>query len=332
MTLLSADGFEDGTMAWTLTSAAIGTGRYGNGLVLSSAAANCVTGITLTPGPIIVGFAFKPPGTGVFCGLTDPAANGLNVMLRRDAGGEITVVRSGGQTVLGTSAAGVLPVGAWSYVEVKATFSNTIGTVVVRVNGVQVLNLSGLDTIDSSSTGVTTLVLGAAVSVATTGAVFDDVYIANAVGTVNNDFLGELTVEHLRPAADDTAQWLGSDGNSTNNFDLVDEAGTYNGADYVASSTVGQRDLYTPTASARATTSPVLGVVVAAVAQKSDSGTRTVKLDVKEGSGGTVRQSVELGLPTSFGELLAVFERKGDGSQFTIADVNNLRMGMEVVT
>ena len=140
------------------------------------------------------------------------------------------------------------------------------------------------------------------------------------------------TVEHLRPAADEATQWLGSDGDSSNNFQLVDEAGTYSGTDYVASSTVGQRDLYVPGVSARPITSPVFGVVVAAVAQKTDAGVRTVKLDVKEGSGGTVRQSAELGLPTTFGELRAVFERKGDGSQFTMADVNALRMGVEVVT
>ena len=78
------------------------------------------------------------------------------------------------------------------------------------------------------------------------GNAYDDVYICDTTGSVNNNFLGELTVEHLRPASDDTAQFLGSDANSTDNWALVDEAGTYNGADYVASSTVGQRDLYVP--------------------------------------------------------------------------------------
>ena len=182
------------------------------------------------------------------------------------------------------------------------------------------------------STTANLLGVGTAPARRQTGNAWDDVYIADATGTLNNDFLGELTVEHLRPAVDDTAQWLGSDANSVDNWALVDEAGAYNGADYVASSTIGQTDLYTPAASARAITSPVLGVVVAAVAMKTDAGTRTVKLDVKEGSGGTVRKSAELGLPTTFGELRAVFERKGDGSQFTIADVNALRMGIEVVT
>ena len=111
---------------------------------------------------------------------------------------------------------------------------------------------------------------------------YDDVYIADTTGSYNNDFLGELTVEHLRPASDDTAQWLGSDANSVDNYALVDEAGTYNGADYVASSTVGQRDLYVPTASTQPITSPVVGVVVAAVAMKTDAGTRTAKL-VRQG-------------------------------------------------
>ena len=69
-----------------------------------------------------------------------------------------------------------------------------------------------------------------------------------------------------------------------------------------------------------------------AVSQKTDAGVRTVKMNVKEGAGGTVRQSADLGLPTTFGEVWSIFERKGDGSQFTVADVNALRFGLEVST
>jgi hypothetical protein len=336
MALLFADGFEDGTTPWTLSNSALGTGRFGNGLVAGTAAGRAELGFTATAGPIIVGFAFKPAGAGGFVQFHATVSSaGLHVGLTRGASGEIIAYRTSTSNVLGTSAVNVLPAAAWSYVEAKITIHDTTGTVVVRVNGVEVLNLSGLDTKDGSATTTALVVLGGGVgggAAGVTANAWDDVYLADTTGSVNNNFLGELTVEHLRPAVDDTAQWLGSDGNSTDNWALVDEAGAYNGADYVASSTIGQRDLYTPAASARATTSPVYGVVVAAVAQKTDAGTRTAKLCVKEGSGGTVRQSADLGLPTSFGELRAVFERKGDGSQFTIADVNALRMGMEVST
>jgi hypothetical protein len=334
MALLFADGFEDGSQAWTLeNSMALGTGRFGNGVVAGANTSSQANVGILPISTVIVGFAFKPAGTGFFFNLYQGPYP--QVSLTRGASGEIVVYR--GLTAgspLATSATNVLPAAAWSYVEVKTTINNSTGSVVVRVNGVQVVNVTGVDTQEEPSLATADMVrLGqASIGLTAVGNAWDDVYICNTTGTVNNDFLGELTVDHLRPGADDTAQWLGSDGNSTNNYDLVDEAGTAVTTDYVASSTVGQRDLYTPVASTKAATSPVLGVVVCAVAMKTDAGTRTVKLDVKEGSGGTVRQGTEQGLPTTFGELRQVFERKGDGSQFTVADVNALRMGIEVAS
>ncbi|MET0787496.1 MAG: hypothetical protein ABWY25_12420 [Paenisporosarcina sp.] len=330
MTLIFADGFEDGSAGWVLTNISVGAGRFGNGLTVTSGSGIATASMSSTAGPIIAGFAFKPTGIG---GGFFTFAGGVadsHVSLIRGSSGEIIVHNAG--TVRGSSAIGVLPSGAWSYVEVKAVIHATTGSVIVRVNGVQILSLTNIDTADSS-TMTSWLKLGATPSTnGTIGNAFDDFYLVDTTGTVNNDFLGEIAVEHLRPASDDTAQWLGTDGNSVNNYDLVDEAGAFNGTDYVASSTIGHRDLYVPTPSSRPITSPVVAVMVSTVAQKTDVGTRTVKMCVKEGAGGTVRQSAELGLPSSFGEINAIFERKGDGSQFTVADVNNLRFGIEVVS
>jgi hypothetical protein len=337
MTLLFADGFEDGTVPWTLgSSMALGTGRGGNGLVTGNTSSSAEVGFTVTAGPIITGFAFKPAGAGYIGGFWGSAGLNAHVILTRGSGGEIIVTRGPTSPVtIGTTATGLLTVGSWNYIELKTTIHDTTGIVVLKVNGVQVLNLTNVDTKDSSVTTTASLRLGAGVAgnlPTVLSNAWDDVYIADATGTVNNDFIGDVIVEHLRPVSDDTAQWLGSDANSVNNWDLVDEAGTFNGADYVASSTVGQRDLYTSTSSTKPITAPVAGVVAVAVAMKTDAGTRTVKLDIKEGSGGTVRASADLGLPTTFGEIRAVFDRKGDGTAWTVADVNNLRMGYEVST
>lgn len=329
MTLLFADGFEDGSTAWTLTNATLGTGRSGNGVV-SSVGTNgrAETGITPTLGPIIAGFAVKPVSSSA--GAIGALANGTsaNIGLNRNGAGGIDVFRFAVGTIIASTAAGVLPAGAWSYVEVKATSHASTGTVVVRVNGIQVLSLTGQNT---GGTLINNFMVGH-VNNTLLGNAYDDVYIADTTGSVNNDFIGDVIVEHLRPVADDTAQWLGSDGNSTNNYDLVDEAGAFNSADYVASATVGQRDLYTIGASSKPSAAAVAGVIAVAVAMKTDAGARGVKLDLKEGSGGTVRSSAELGLPTTFGEISAVFDRKADGSAWTVADVNALRIGYEVST
>ncbi len=331
MTLLYADGFEDGTTPWTLTIMSVAAARNGNGLVASGAASKAIIGVAPTAGPLIVGCAFKP--TSAASGIMQlQGALSVNVGIIRGSGGDVQVWRSS-VAMLGSSAAGVLPAAAWSYVEVRTVIHDTTGSVEVRVNGVSVVNVTNVDTKQGGGTTIDEVLLGSTSAGSTAATVaWDDVYICDATGTVNNTFVGDIIVEHLRPVADDTAQWLGSDGNSTNNYDLVDEAGTYNGADYVASATVGQRDLYTVSPSSKAIATPVAGVVVAVIALKTDVGARGVKLDIKEGSGGTVRSSAELGLPTTFGEIRAVFDRKGDGSAWTVADVNALRVGYEVST
>lgn len=326
MTLLFADGFEDGLSSWSVSGVgmAIGTGRYGNGVVDSGSGYIKTTFAPATAGPVILGFAFKSSAEVTIGGFL---ANSFvyQLLLERSASGEIRAICN--STLLGTTATGVLPSGAWNFIEVKIVVHDTAGVVVIRVNGGIVLNLTGIDTKSGTETTLNSIQFESG-----TGSAYDDVYICDSSGSYNNDFLGDLTVEHMRPGSDDTVQWLGSDADSIDNWALIDESGTYSDTDYITSSTVGHVDLYLPVPSARAITSPVLGVILSAVAMKTDVGSRTIKLDIKEGSGGTLRQGSELGLPTTFGEVKQIFERKNDGSQFTLADIHNLRMGIEVAS
>jgi hypothetical protein len=340
MTLLFADGFETGTSAWVSSGGgtAVGTGRFGQGVTLTNTSGYWDTGFPATLGPMIIGFAYKPGSAtnGGIASIQNIPASGMHIGFVRGASGEINVhAGSFGSlgTVIGTTAAGILPPGAWSYIEMKFTIHASAGIVVLRVNGVEVLNVSGKDTQDTPAPLTASILhLGNTALAGIVSSVYDDVYICDGTGSFNNDFLGEVMIEHLMPGSDDTAQWVGSDGNSVNNWDLVNETGTFNTTDYVATSTVNDRDLYVPVASSRSASSPVKGVIVSAIAQKTDAGTRTARLVIKEGAGGTVRTSTAMGLPTTYGELRAMWDRKADGSTWTVADVNALRFGIEVAT
>lgn len=329
MALLFADGFETGTAAWSMNTntSLTASGRFGNGVASTGGGSGISVGIAPNTNTIIVGFASKPTSSGGEL-VQLSYDNNPSISVNRGSGGEVFVER-GFSTILSTSAVNVMPGNAWSYIELKTFIADSpSGNVTVRVNGVEVINSSGIDTKDSATIVSTNKVQ----FVVATSYVVDDVYICDNTGSVNNDFLGELMVEHMVPNSDDTSQWVGSDGNSVNNFDLVNETGPYNSSDYVASSTVGDRDLYLPTTSSRPVSSPVRGVIVSAIAQKTDAGIRTARLVIKEGAGGTVRTSSTMGLPTTFGELRALWDRKADGSAWTVADVNQLRFGMEVVS
>ena len=86
-----------------------------------------------------------------------------------------------------------------------------------------------------------------------------------------DSFLGDITVETLYPNGDGAAnQWLGSDGNSTSNYLLVNETGAPVTTSYTGDSVSGHRDLYTLT-DLVATTGTVVGVCHQAYAAASDA-------------------------------------------------------------
>ena len=91
-------------------------------------------------------------------------------------------------------------------------------------------------------------------------------------------FLGPIAVETLRPNGNGAVnQWAGSDGDSADNWQLVDDPTVDNGS-YVYSTTVGQQDLYTMGDLER-TAGAIIGVTHAAQMIRTDSVTpRSVKL------------------------------------------------------
>lgn len=336
MALLFADGFEDGLADWTPSVGTVVTtttgARNGYSLQMSTAVqSNCVRVIpALTT--VVVGAAFYTSsfsnwgsinGT-MLMGLWGDAGATQHTMLYLNNAGVLTMGRA--TTSLGTIS-GAITTGTWQYVEVRATLHDTTGSITVRVNGVQVGAVTNVDTKTTGTVAAYDRLRLEAPSTATT--MFDDLYICDTTGSYNNDFLGDLAVEHIRPTGDDTAQWVGSDGNSTDNYALVDEAGAAVTTDYVGSATVGNRDLYT-TAPAVRTSGTVHGVYVQATAQKSDSGTRSMALIGKEGSGGSVRTGASQALTTGWLTYGQAFDRKADNSAFSISDLNAFRVGAEV--
>src|SRR3546814_12837915 len=87
-------------------------------------------------------------------------------------------------------------------------FRSTVGTVEVRVEGVTVLDLSGLDTLNSADATVAQVALGSRIvsSVATTP-YYNDFVLWDGSGSDNNDFLGSVSVTDLTPASAVALNW-----------------------------------------------------------------------------------------------------------------------------
>lgn len=144
--------------------------------------------------------------------------------------------------LVGSSAAGVLQAGVFSYVEVKAVISaGAAGAIEVRVEGITVLAVNGARTnaTGSSVERITGVQLGN-----TTGSAgatyFYDLYICDTSGSANNDFLGPVQVQRASTLHDGTyRQFIPK----TGVFHYLQVNGTFP-TGYVSSGVVGARDTY----------------------------------------------------------------------------------------
>jgi len=168
----------------------------------------------------------------------------------------------------------------WYFIECKVNFHPTTGSVVIRVNEEQVLNLTGLNTTPSANLDArpSTIALGGGHD--NQKFIIDDVYICDDQESVNNDFLGDVRIERLNPVG------AGSAGANTSpftplagtNWASVADAGTSgitdDDASYVESSTVGDKDTY-DFANSAITPANVVAVSVKSSVRKTDAGSRT---------------------------------------------------------
>lgn len=284
MTLLHMDGFDLADVEIRYQT------RSGNGVSTATTRFNYGRAITLTDdfygmncgavATIVIGAAVNvSAGTAYFTTYGDSGSN-QHITIAMVAAGLITVRRG---TTTGTQLGGSYstPTG-WFYIEAKITIGDgTAGSVIVKVNEAEVINTGGTDTKNGgTNTSVDNFRYGQ--TGGGSGASFDDVYALNTSGATNNDFLGDVRVLTLTPSGNgNSSQLTGSDGNSTDNYLLVDEK-PYSTADYVQSSTATQKDTYTlEDMPAGAVT--VFAVQDVAIANKNDAGYRGIKHVVRRG-------------------------------------------------
>ena len=337
MQILVVEGFDEyngiglntGIQAtWPLNSTggvAMAAGRFG-GQAASFGSGSPRFGTRTMPSAsasVSAGFAFKVTTIGsgnAFFWLLSSGTYMIGLSIGADgsiSAGRYTALNT--FTVLGTSAAGTITLGAFQYIEIEATISDTIGTFNVYVDGVSVLALTNVDTRNGTPTTVNQVQIGSgSIQIA---ALFDDLYVTDTATR-----LGECRVEPLVPTSDAAVAFVPSTGAS--NFALVDEATVNGDTDYVSGSTVGDSDLYglgdlsdTPTT--------IHAVVVSAFAEKTDAASRSIGLQAK--SGATTSVSGNLAVNAAYGKYEYILQNDPNGAvAWTGAAVNAMQAGMKV--
>lgn len=345
MSLLFFDGFDNPATGmkseWSGTTANNQTGRNGetNGaLGINSGTTGRTLTLASTASTLIFGVAVKPNVSGVFGYTTAPimgiagASGALRLTFQITASGHAECrLTSASGTVVATATTNPLSLGAWHYVEMMVVLHASAGSIQVKVDGVTVINVAGVQTstVSENATGIRLYSGGSTNS----NTHFDDLYVCDAVnavatqGLANNAFLGDLRVYTLIPTgAGDSTQWTPSTGA---NYAAVDESPA-NTTDYVSAATTGLRDLY-QMSDLGGTVNGVFALQANVYAQKSDAGAASVSPVLKEAEG-TVAVQTAIPLTTSWlradGPMVTT-KPSSPGTIFSPSDVNGLQVGLD---
>ena len=337
MTLLFATGFDlyDGNTANQFWSGFTGTinstnSRWSTG---QGASFNNTAGTSKTwgtnEGTLVVGFAFlcngiSSAGTSDMLRLYDSGT--IQVSLAFTSTGQLAVYRGGsGGTQLAATSAGFVVSNIWHYYEMKIVFSNT-GSYEVRVDGNATPTLSGsADTTNTANNFANQLGLFSSGG-GGSSTFYDDIYLVNSAGALNNDFLGDTRIEGLVPTgAGGHTDWTPSTGS---NWQNVDEVPPNDNTDYNYTATVSNIDTY-----AMHDLTSLSGTIRAILhtlrTRKDDAGTRKVAPVFR--ISGTDYVGTDQVLSTSFQTIQQLYELSpATSAAWTVSEVNALEAGVKL--
>lgn len=289
-----ADGFEQYGSVTDMDGTYLSiTGVYGNDVILVTGRGGVGQALELRDnGGVMIGANNLASGVIEFAGLRMGAIGGNNDFFQiRDSGTihlefrngddrQLKVYRgdaSSGGTLLGDSGSKRLLDNVWYHFGIVYTINDTTGSVAVYVNDDPTpwINLTNVDTRNGANAYATNYLWYQPPG-------FQDGFqLDDIVSSEGSTRVGDVRVSPFYPNGNGNyAQFTGSDGNSVDNYLMVDENATPPGPDdteYVEDNTAGNRDSYA-FANASPTPLSVAGICLWARAQKTDAGSRSMKL------------------------------------------------------
>lgn len=281
-----------------------------------------------------LGFAYKPnevPGEDEIIRFRNSgdAVDHVILAVRGNTGFRFT---RGDGTVLADIQNVIFP-NRWSYIEIRVVISNTVGQVELKINNVQKILAMSLDTRNGGTSDEVDQIEfrgpgGDNVDNTDQQHTFDDVYVCDDAGSVNNTFLGPLKVTGQLPdSVGDDADFTPSAGA---NWQNVDENPSDNDTTHNESSTVTNLDLHGMT-NQTVIDSGVVGLQVNVEARVTDATTfdvvPTVKSGTTEGAGSAQTVSDQV----NFTVFRDVFEQNPDtAAAWTVGELDTMQNGYEV--
>lgn len=215
------------------------------------------------------------------------------------------------------------PALTWNFIEVKLTIADSGGVFQVRVNESMWIDFTG-DTKQTTLEGATRITLYGR----GTDCAIDDLYICDGSGSLNNDFLGDVRVDTVRPIGDGHHTEFSRQGGSSN-WENVDDTTTIDEeASYNYSNTIGHRDVL-DCGSLPSVTGNILGIQINMTARKDDAGGRTLRALAR--ISGNDYEGVSQNIGTSYRVFSDIFEKNPDtDSAWIEGEINAAEYGYKV--
>lgn len=246
--------------------------------------------------------------------------------------GALHIYRRYTSTIIASSDPGIIVAGAWLHIEWRVTIDpndENNGSIQVRVNGVTRLNATGLQlgTDGLGFFGLSTSYSQFGTSFTTV--YFDDIYVWDTEGTVNNDFIGDCRVRSILPNQDTPInEW--SVFGATSGFEAINDPSDDDDNSYLeasdnvpVTSAFNLEDLPSETGAVHA-------VQMLAKAKKTETGTANLRFGVE--SDGVIQYGQARQMTTSYAYYIDVFQQNpATGSNWDLSSVNNMSIYIQRV-
>jgi hypothetical protein len=292
------------------------------------------------PSTAIVGFAMKE-AAGIYS-LVDSLCYPGFALLNGDGDYQLSIsrtaayaiqVRSGGVagSVIATSANGVLVPGVWQFIEIKAVSSVGAGSIVVNVDGVEVINQGSVNTRYAADGNYALVQLsnwhmdGSNV-VSGHANQYDDFYACDDSGPAPyNAFLGDWYVTGYLPTTDGSQlDWTST---QAAHHDSINVIGAGYDTDYIESGTETDQDSYLITPDPMAS---IAAVEIVAICENTSGGTAKMTPYVYIGGNFYYGDEVQLAAGTPDYRGYVWVENPATTSPWVKADLDTAEFGWEV--
>jgi hypothetical protein len=220
----------------------------------------------------------------------------------------------------------------WYLVEVHVKIHDSTGVLELRIDGL--LDTSATfngDTKPGADATITQICFNHYAS-SSTAAYTDDIAINDTAGAVDNSWCGDGHVIKLAPNANgDSSDLVGSDGNSTDNYALVDDVPHDTDTTYVESATGGDYDLYNLSACGLDATHVIQRVWTESMAKDTTTAGGQIKHVMKTNSTEYDSSAIDLGTSYALQKGAEQLVNPQTTSAWTPAELDALQVGVKIV-